>query len=318
MSKVTFSWEEAVQSENIFRNPGGQGRIYRDKALEEYTHRFLVLNCNCIEEFYDYRTHYMTSDPKVPLYDVLPKAVLDLMPTAKVLQWTPFIRDQNGYRFERRFIDEKITGFDAVLVGWSTDYGRHNWDVAKAMVDNAFRSGVPIFASGFGMQVVAEVAGGEITQNTRGNRGLGIEFPLAENIQLTPAGEKCPWYAGKPTQFSALSSVTQLHVSQLPKQAEVLASNAHCEVQAMHVKHRDSEAFCVQYHPDFRRRDSAKLMSMTTEYLVRRKRFFASMESMRDFWHSLESQPADAYIPATVADEDVHRLELANWLKAIA
>ncbi|HSK40749.1 MAG TPA: type 1 glutamine amidotransferase, partial [Arenibaculum sp.] len=109
----------------------------------------------------------------------------------------------------------------------------------------AFRAGVPIFGSCWGLQVATVAAGGEVRANA-----LGRELGLARRIAPTGAGAAHPMFAGKAAPFDAIA----VHVDEVVTIAPgttVLAGNAMSPVQAAEIRFAAGRCWGVQYHPEY-------------------------------------------------------------------
>ncbi|MBT3787568.1 MAG: type 1 glutamine amidotransferase [Alphaproteobacteria bacterium] len=109
----------------------------------------------------------------------------------------------------------------------------------------AFESGVPVFGSCWGLQVMCVALGGEVQANPKG-RELGI----GRKILVNETGLAHPMLVGKCQVFDAVS-IHLDEVTRLPENAIVLAGNAMSEVQAIEIRRGNHLFWGVQYHPEF-------------------------------------------------------------------
>ena len=100
--------------------------------------------------------------------------------------------------------------------------------------------GVPVLGVCFGHQLLARAYGGEVERSPRG-RELGTVA-----CRLTPAGRGDPLFRGIPDRF-AVQATHEDHVARLPPGAELLATNAHSQVQAFAI---GRTVRAVQFHPE--------------------------------------------------------------------
>jgi len=99
-------------------------------------------------------------------------------------------------------------------------------------------AGRPLLGVCLGGQLLAEAAGGSVTCNRRGERGM---LP----IELTAAGRADPLFAGLPTPF--LSMQWHNDCFTVPPMAVHLAATEACPGQAFRV---GRAAYGVQFHPE--------------------------------------------------------------------
>ena len=110
----------------------------------------------------------------------------------------------------------------------------------EALVRDTVDSEVPLLGVCFGAQVIATALGGRVAKNPRGPE-LGTV-----RIELNSEGRRDPLFEGLPSAFNAQASHND-YIEILPDGAELLASNAHTEVQAYRV---GPKAHAVQFHPE--------------------------------------------------------------------
>ncbi len=174
--------------------------------------------------------------------------------------------------------------------------------------ETIFESGIPLYGSCWGLQVATTVAGGEIAH---GNKGL--EFGVAEDITLTDAGFKSPFFSKRKSGYSALC-IHFDEVVKAPKNAVILAYNSHSKVQAMVFDYKKSSFFGVQYHPEFKPSDMVLIATLLSEKLIASGRF-ASGSEIDEFVTRL-SQEKD--IPQEILNYRLHTQEIKAWLDYIS
>jgi GMP synthase (glutamine-hydrolysing) len=182
---------------------------------------------------------------------------------------------------------------------------------------DAFHTGVPIYGSCWGLQLMTAALGGVVRLNPEG-RELGV----ARNIAPTEAGAGHFLFAGRPKAFDALCS-HQDDVATLPSDAIALASNGMSDVQAAEIRRGASHFVGVQYHPEHTLATTAAIIEARQERLVA-EGFAKSLESLRSLiahLRTLESDPERrdiawlVGIDRQVLDPRRRTAELGNWLR---
>jgi GMP synthase-like glutamine amidotransferase len=107
----------------------------------------------------------------------------------------------------------------------------------KAFMKEALTAGTPLLGVCLGGQLLAEVGGGAVTANLRGEKGLVA-------VELTAGGEADPLFAGIGRRFSAFAWHNDSF--DVPPGARHLATSAACPGQAF----RLGRAWGVQFHPE--------------------------------------------------------------------
>jgi GMP synthase-like glutamine amidotransferase len=107
----------------------------------------------------------------------------------------------------------------------------------KRFIQDAAEAGTPLLGICLGGQLLAQVLGGEVRSKQRGEKGL-LE------IQLTPAGQDDPLFAGLPPAFAAFEWHNDSF--DVPPGALHLAASAACPGQAF----RYRNAWGLQFHPE--------------------------------------------------------------------
>jgi len=173
--------------------------------------------------------------------------------------------------------------------------------------DEVFKSGVPFYGSCWGMQVATVVAGGKVALSNN-----GLEFGTSKPIELTELGKESPLTCHRKTAFTALC-IHYDEVVETPENANVLASNAHSNVQAMTFNYKNASFFGVQYHPEFNPSNMALIGSFLSENLVNNGAF-KSLEEVKEFTLSLKEHKG---IPPEISNYQLHTQEIMAWLKLL-
>lgn len=202
---------------------------------------------------------------------------------------------------------KKLAAFDGVLwTGSSLFVNDPKPTVARQLTfaEDVFSSGVPFYGSCWGLQIAVTVTGGKVDKCAKG-RELGITDP----VELTEAGKVHPCFQGRKSPFKALS-VHSDEVVKLPDYATILAKNSHSEVQALAIKHRETDFFGVQYHPEFTIEDMAFTARYASDKLIK-DGFFKSDEDIEVFAINLEHKNN---LPKSISDYSLHTQEVRYWL----
>jgi GMP synthase (glutamine-hydrolysing) len=185
------------------------------------------------------------------------------------------------------------------------------------LVRAALSTGMPVFGSCWGLQVLTAAAGGRVRKNPRGR-----EIVYGRSIRLSAHGRAHPMYAGKAEVFDAMT----FHLDEVETVAPgttVLATNATSEVQAIELRYGAAVAWGVQYHPEYPLREVAAIMRRSGINLVR-EGFFSDTEALTRYaaeLDALDSNPADNALAArhgvdgAVLDKPTRVREVANWLE---
>lgn len=138
-------------------------------------------------------------------------------------------------------------GVDGVVftgsgVAWNTSDPRGQAQVDAMRV--AFKTGLPIWGSCNGFQLMASVLGGQVGESPNGYEG-----GLAKNLQLTEAGKTHPMMRGR-KDGDAVPCIHRDEIQALPEGAVLLAGNAHSPVQAAVYEKDGIDYWGAQYHPE--------------------------------------------------------------------
>lgn len=187
------------------------------------------------------------------------------------------------------------------------------------VVNEFGQTGLPILGSCWGMQISALVAGGKVEASINGR-----ELGLARKIQLTEAGKKHPFFAGKPTVFDA-PCIHYDEVTELPADATLLCSNSHSEVQGAIIPVGKSEVWGVQYHPEFDLKQIAMLYKFYKDEMLEQNfvNNEAEYQALVDLLNRLVAKPDDKAtawlmgIDSDILNARIRALEINNWLKHV-
>jgi GMP synthase (glutamine-hydrolysing) len=185
-------------------------------------------------------------------------------------------------------------------------------DFARAL----FASGTPIFGSCWGLQVLSAAAGGAVRRNPKGR-----EMGFGRAITLRSDSGQHPLIVGRPDRYDALS-VHVDEVGTLPPGARILASNEMSEVQALEIRHGNSTAWGVQYHPEFTFAEMAQIARRIRDDLIADGHFEThdACEAWCEDLDLLEAEPDHSDVVTRhglngqILDSSLRRTELRNWI----
>ena len=181
---------------------------------------------------------------------------------------------------------------------------------------SVFDSGVNFFGSCWGLQMAVMAAGGTVERNARGR-----EVAYARNLWLTDAGRSHSMHAGRAPAFDA-PAIHGDHVTGLPADAIVTATNAVSEVQAAEIRHVGGTFWGTQYHPEFSIGDIADIIARYGQTLVDEGNFddLAQLEAYVADIRRLEAEPSlqsvawRLGIAPEVISREARMTEISNWL----
>jgi len=186
-----------------------------------------------------------------------------------------------------------------------------------ALVADAGELGLPIFGSCWGLQIAVMAAGGTVKYNP-----VGREIGLARKILPNAAGKEHPIFKHKPPVFDALC-IHYDEVTELPKGATLLASNAHSKVQAALVPVGKSLVWAVQYHPEFDLEQIVQLYTLYSDDMTG-EGFFKSKDALDTYVKKLKKLSADPKnaglswelaIDSDVIDHHCRNGEIIAWIE---
>ena len=250
-------------------------------------------------------------------------------PTNTVMFESALSRHQQGLEFfslnvadgERLPQGTAIGDFDGVVITGSPLNVYKQVPAVLRQIELAhevFASGVPMYGSCWGMQLIAVALGGAVRLNPQGR-----EIGIARNITLNGGGRAHFLFEGKPGAFDALCS-HQDEVETLPHGATTLAFNSVSGIQAMEIAGAGSSFLGVQYHPEHTFATTAAILEARIERLVE-EGFGQSVEDLQSViadLRTLETDPGRRDIAwrlgidKHVLDAGLRTAELGNWLRA--
>lgn len=141
---------------------------------------------------------------------------------------------------------DELRSAGAVLMGGSGDYSSldpHPWigRMVAYVREQLIPSGVPTFASCFGLQITTLALGGDMMRDPP-NREVG-----SIDLTATPEAASDPLFAPLPPSFVGQAGHTDRAV-RLPPGATLLATSAKCPINAFRVEGRPYWA--CQFHPE--------------------------------------------------------------------
>ncbi len=195
------------------------------------------------------------------------------------------------------------------------DYGpsiERQIELAKKLLTKRNR----IFGSCWGLQVLAEAAGGSVRKNPN-----GLEAIISENIKLNKNGIQHPMYENKPSEFNSFCWHYD-EIENLPNDSIILSSNNKSKVQSFTFTRNQSIVWAVQYHPEFYPRWMSGLMKQRKNILLKEKvynsedlfeKFFLYLSDIKKF----DYLKKELLISNTLISRNIHTIELRNWLQNI-
>ncbi len=191
------------------------------------------------------------------------------------------------------------TGSNGTIYGDAPE-NKRQVEIMRAM----FELDRPIWGSCWGLQVAALAGGGDV----RAGRA-GREWLAAREVVLNERGRGHAMFREKPECFDSL--VMHLdEVTRLPEGAELLASNAHSEVQAFELRRGESTFWGTQYHPEFDFVTMARLLKSRAGALISEGHL--TDESLKDVVENLNRVAENLKDEPDVVPEDlIDNVELA-------
>jgi len=180
-------------------------------------------------------------------------------------------------------------------------------------------AGAASWGSCWGIQMAAQVEGGEVEVNPRGR-----EWGIATGIELNDAGKKSPMLAGKPDIFDGFIMHLD-EVTRLPDDTDSFGGNTHTPIQAAIFTRGDASYWATQYHPEYNLYEMGRLIAARAEALVREGHFpdeeavaayAADMIALHDD-PTNETLREALDIGDDIIDPEIRELELRNWLQFV-
>lgn len=180
-------------------------------------------------------------------------------------------------------------------------------------------SGATCWGSCWGIQMAAQVGGGEVAVNPRGR-----EWGIARRITLNETGLESPMLEGKPRVFDGFIMHLD-EVTRLPEGTISLAGNAHTAIQAAIFENGDASFWSTQYHPEYNLHEMGRLIAARAEALVG-EGHFPDENAVADHASSMKALHADSTsqelqtrldVGDDIIDPQIRELELRNWLRFV-
>lgn len=207
------------------------------------------------------------------------------------------------------------TGCNLCILDTDNPSVRSQIDLART----SYALGIPSYGSCWGLQMAVVAAGGRVAINPKGR-----ELGLARKIVCTKAGERHPFYEGKPRVFDGFISHDDM-VAELPGNGIHLSGNGWTGVQAAAVTHQKGTFWAVQYHPEYDLREMACLISARSKQLIELGFYKnqSDLEAMVDRMKALHADPQrkdlrwQLGIDDDVLDAASRQREFINWLNKL-
>ncbi len=212
-----------------------------------------------------------------------------------------------------------IESYDGVVITGSALHvyeSSPHVDPQIALARAALSTGIPMFGSCWGLQLLTVAAGGSVRRNPKGR-----EIGFGRRIRLTAAGRGHPMYAGKDEVFNSVT----VHLDEVESVApgtKVLASNAVSAVQAIEITKGDTVAWGVQYHPEYTLNDIAATLRRYGKSLVS-EGFFPDEANLVAYSKELDTIAADPTIKwltwrhaldHLILNKQNRTKEIQNWI----
>jgi GMP synthase (glutamine-hydrolysing) len=179
--------------------------------------------------------------------------------------------------------------------------------------------GAASWGSCWGIQMAAQVEGGEVASNPRGR-----EWGIARTIELTEAGKRSRMLQGKPPVFDGFIMHLD-EVVRLPDGVESLGGNTHTPIQAAVFTRENASYWATQYHPEYNLYEMGRLIAARAEALVR-EGHFPDEESVAVYaadMMALGADPTNAELRSKldigddIINPQIREVELRNWLQFV-
>ena len=180
-------------------------------------------------------------------------------------------------------------------------------------------AGAASWGSCWGLQMAAQVGGGEVAVNPRGR-----EWGIARKIRLNDEAKTSPMLVGKPDVFDGFIMHLD-EVVRLPEGVSSLSGNAHTPIQSATFENDGAVYWATQYHPEYNLYEMGRLIAARAGPLTREGHFpdEEAVASYADSMMALHANPDSEELRATleigddIIDPQIREVELRNWLRLI-
>ncbi|MGB3314859.1 MAG: type 1 glutamine amidotransferase [Albidovulum sp.] len=202
---------------------------------------------------------------------------------------------------------EDLEGVDGIVMTgqgdpWAADDPKA--EPIRRACEVVFDHAKPSIGVCFGLQIATVVLGGKIVASPN-----GFEAGIARQIRLTEDGKQHPMMQDRVCGFSVACGHRD-EVSEMPRDALLLASNDHTQVQAMSYTKGNIDFWGIQYHPEVAPR------TMAAAYREGKSMFAQFSPPLDDLEQVETDAAAAARLGCSVSDFvfKTRTLELSNWL----
>jgi len=244
--------------------------------------------------------------------------------TAFLAREAPNATSEIVYVADPEFVSPRVEDFDGFI--WTgSDLTVYHTDDPRVAGQLSFAvqlmdAGAASWGSCWGLQMAAQVEGGEVSSNPRGR-----EWGIAKAIALTDAGKRSPMLAGKPPVFDGFIMHLD-EVVRLPEGTESFGGNTHTPIQAAIFTRGNASYWATQYHPEYNLYEMGRLIAARAEALVREGHFSdeASVAAYAADMMALDADTDDQElrdrldVGDDIIDPEIRELELRNWLRFVA
>ncbi|CUH78841.1 GMP synthase [glutamine-hydrolyzing] [Tritonibacter multivorans] len=222
------------------------------------------------------------------------RAFADFAPEVELRLVSPYAADLSS---------AQLGGVDGVIfTGAGTPFGVDAPEAAplRAAMELVFTTGLPVWGSCNGMQLGAYVLGGTV-----GDCPNGREIGVAQNLQITKAGQGHPMMEGRATGFS-VPCIHRHEVTSLGPDTVLMAFNAHTQIQTIACQSGTVDFWGAQYHPELSLADIGVYAAGDA--------FGDNDTLLRDLQTGDSDAAAAARLGTDPAQLAARTLELQNWL----
>jgi GMP synthase (glutamine-hydrolysing) len=181
-------------------------------------------------------------------------------------------------------------------------------------------AGAASWGSCWGLQMAAQVGGGEVAVNPRGR-----EWGIARKIELNEDARTSLMHEGKPEVFDGFTMHLD-EVTRLPAGTSSLGGNLHTPIQAAIFDNDDASYWATQYHPEYNLYEMGRLIAARAVALTR-EGHFPDEESVAVYAADMIALHADPGsqelrdrldVGDDIIDPQIREVELRNWLRFVA